>query len=180
MTAPNTGAPPDPFEFMRLLWALDHALQSRSKRMLSSLGVTGPQRLVIRAVGRQPGMSAGELAALLHLHPSTLTGVLSRLVEHRLLDRAGDPADSRRALFRLTARGRRVNRVNAGTVEGAVRRVIGGQSAGRVAAAAEILSALGAALATPRARRARGKGRSPGNGAARARRAARHRNLRAV
>jgi DNA-binding MarR family transcriptional regulator len=181
VTAANTGAPTnDPFEFMRLLWALDHALQSRSKRMLSSLGVTGPQRLVIRAVGRRPGMSAGELAELLHLHPSTLTGVLSRLVEHRLLDRAGDPADSRRALFRLTARGRRVNRVNSGTVEGAVRRVIGGRSAGRVAAAAEILSALGTALATPRARRARDKGRPPGNGATRARRAAKHRNVRAV
>jgi DNA-binding MarR family transcriptional regulator len=178
VTAPNSGAPPDPFEFMRLLWALDHALQSRSKRMWSSLGVTGPQRLVIRAVGRQPGMSAGELAALLHLHPSTLTGVLSRLVDHRLLNRVGDPADSRRALFRLTARGQRVNRVNAGTIEGAIRRVIGGQSAGRVAIAAEILSDLGTALAAPRARR--DGGRNPESGAARARRAAKHRNVRAV
>ena len=37
-------------EFMRVLWAVDHALQSTSKWMEVRLGVTGPQRLVIRIV----------------------------------------------------------------------------------------------------------------------------------
>jgi hypothetical protein len=134
---------------MRILWALDHALQSRSKRMLATLGVTGPQRLVIGAVGRAPGISAGELAGLLHLHPSTLTGVLSRLVGRRLLERTGDPADSRRALFRLTPRGRGVNGVSSGTVEGAVRRVVRHMPPARVAAAVAVLGALGAALTVP-------------------------------
>ena len=64
---------------MRLLWAVDHGLQRRSKRMAATLGVTGPQRLVIRIVGRFPGISAGRLASILHLHPSTLTGILRRL-----------------------------------------------------------------------------------------------------
>lgn len=142
----------DPLEFMRLLWALDHALQSRSKRMHLELGITGPQRLVIRAVGRRPGISAGALADLLHLHPSTLTGVLGRLVGQRLLSRSHDPADSRRALFHLTARGRKLNRVDAGTVEGAVRRVVSRQPASRLSAAAEILAALGRALSAPETR----------------------------
>jgi hypothetical protein len=31
-------------EFMRLLWAIDHGLQRRSKQLASTLGVTGPQR----------------------------------------------------------------------------------------------------------------------------------------
>ena len=35
-------------DFMRLLWAVDHALQSTSKRMESTFGLTGPQRLVVR------------------------------------------------------------------------------------------------------------------------------------
>ena len=65
-------------EFMRTLWALDHALQSASKRMESRLRVTAPQRLVVRIVGRYPGVSAGELSEILHLHPSTLTGILGR------------------------------------------------------------------------------------------------------
>ena len=51
--------------FMQLLWELHHNLQARSKRMESTHGVTGPQRLVLRLVARYPGMSAGELAALL-------------------------------------------------------------------------------------------------------------------
>ena len=38
-------------EFMRVLWAVDHALQSTSKWMEVRLGVTGPQRLVIRMIG---------------------------------------------------------------------------------------------------------------------------------
>src|ERR1700761_877276 len=79
-------------EFMRLLWAVDHALQSNSKRMETALGVTGPQRLVIRLVGQRPGISAGELAELLHVHPSTLTGILSRLEQRGAVVRKPDPA----------------------------------------------------------------------------------------
>jgi DNA-binding MarR family transcriptional regulator len=141
---------PDAFEFMRLLWALDHALQTRSKRMLATVGVTGPQRLVLRAVGRNPGISAGEVAAVLHLHPSTLTGVLSRLVERGLLLRAGDPLDSRRALFRLTARGRKADRLDHGTVESAIQRVLAREPRSRVAAAARVLAAIGTELTDTR------------------------------
>jgi len=49
-------------EFMKLLWAVDHGLQSISKHMESRFGITGPQRLVVRIVGRFPGISAGALA----------------------------------------------------------------------------------------------------------------------
>src|SRR5262245_19404785 len=77
-------------EFMRLLWAVDHTLSSASKRMDAAIGVTGPQRLVIRIVGRYPGISAGDVAALMHVHPSTLTGVLSRLERRGSLKRKVD------------------------------------------------------------------------------------------
>jgi MarR family transcriptional regulator, organic hydroperoxide resistance regulator len=111
-------------DFMRALWALDHALQSASKRMEATRGVTAPQRLVVRIVGRFPGISAGEVADILHLHPSTLTGVLKRLEERGLLERRPDPADGRRALLLLTAGGRRMDRLRDGTVEAAVRRAL--------------------------------------------------------
>jgi len=48
-------------EFMKQLWAVDHGLQSVSKRMEARFGITGPQRLVVRIVGRFPGISAGAL-----------------------------------------------------------------------------------------------------------------------
>src|SRR5512140_2316778 len=111
-------------DFMRALWALDHALQSASKRMEARRGVTAPQRLVVRIVGRFPGISAGEIAEILHLHPSTLTGVLRRLEDRGLLARRPDPADRRRALLQLTARGRGLDRLRDGTVEASVRRAL--------------------------------------------------------
>jgi DNA-binding MarR family transcriptional regulator len=94
--------------------------------MAREIGVTGPQRLVLRVVGLYPGISAGEAAALLHVHPSTLTGVLKRLVAQRLLARVPDPADRRRAVLRLTARGVRANAVGSGTVEVAVAEALDG------------------------------------------------------
>lgn len=111
-------------DFLRALWALDHALQSASKRMETTLGVTGPQRFVIRMIGRFPGISAGEVSELLHVHPSTLTGVLKRLEQRGLVVRRSDPADARRALLELTAKGRRTDATRSGTVEGAARKAL--------------------------------------------------------
>jgi DNA-binding MarR family transcriptional regulator len=111
-------------DFMRLLWAVDHGLQSISKRLEGSVGVTGPQRLVIRIVGQFPGISAGDLANILHIHPSTLTGVLKRLVTRGQVARRSDPQDARRAQFALTPPGQRLNRMRAGTVEAAVLRAL--------------------------------------------------------
>jgi MarR family transcriptional regulator, organic hydroperoxide resistance regulator len=107
--------------FMRVLWATVHALQKTSKRMSRSLGVTGPQRLVIRVVGLAPGISAGGLARILHLHPSTLTGVLKRLESQRLVSRVQHAGDGRRAFLRLTVAGQRLDAATAGTVEATVR-----------------------------------------------------------
>ena len=111
---------PDVLDFMQLLWAVVHGLERSSKGMAADLGVTGPQRLVLRVVGLFPGVSAGDLAAVLHVHPSTLTGVLQRLVAQRMLVRLAAPRDRRRAVLRLTPRGAGVNAKRRGTIEAAV------------------------------------------------------------
>lgn len=133
-------------DFMRLLWAVDHALQSMSKRMETSLGVTGPQRLVIRIVGRFPGISAGELASVLHIHPSTLTGILKRLESRGILERSPDPGDARKALFALTKKGTDVDALRIGTVETTVRKSLSKLPPRKVAAAREVLGSLSSAL----------------------------------
>ena len=107
-------------DFMRLLWSIEHGLQRMSKRMESDLGITGPQRLVLRVVGQFPDVSAGELAHIVRLHPSTITGILQRLVARKLLERRRDPGDSRRARLRLRPAARPYTRVATGTVEKAV------------------------------------------------------------
>ena len=108
-------------QFMRVLWATVHGLQKTSKHMNRSLGVTGPQRLVIRVVGLAPGISAGGLARILHLHPSTLTGVLKRLESQRFVSRVPHARDGRRAVLKLTSAGQRLNAATAGTVEATIR-----------------------------------------------------------
>ena len=148
-SAPASLDLPDVLEFMQLLWAVGHGLEKTSKRMSGEIGVTGPQRLVLRVVGLFPGMSAGDLASVLHVHPSTLTGVLQRLVDQRLLARADDPDDRRRAVLRLTPKGARANAVRRGTVETAVAEALSGVSARDRAAARRVLERVARYLAEP-------------------------------
>jgi DNA-binding MarR family transcriptional regulator len=127
---------------MQKLWDLVHALNVRSKRMTKVLGVTGPQRLVLRILGRSPSLTARELAETLGIHPSTLTGVLSRLEARGMLGRRTDEVDRRRVRFRLTARGARIDRERKGTVEAAVKRALGRADARVVDRTAEMFELL--------------------------------------
>lgn len=131
---------------MQQLWELTHALQVASKRMARTVGVTGPQRLVLRVVGQVPGISARDLASTLGLHPSTLTGVLDRLERQRFLVRTIDPADRRRARFDLTAKGRTVDASRKGTVEAAVKRALSRATASSIAGTRKMLALLVAEL----------------------------------
>jgi DNA-binding MarR family transcriptional regulator len=152
---------PDVLQFMQVLWAVVHGLQSTSKRMTAAFGVTGPQRLVLRVLGLFPNMSAGDLAAVLHVHPSTLTGVLQRLIAQRWLLRVEDPRDRRRAMLRLTARGGRVNAVDAGTVESAVAEALALVSDRDRAATMRVLEGLAGALRTTAGAAGRAPSRRP-------------------
>ncbi|MBI2895741.1 MAG: MarR family transcriptional regulator [Deltaproteobacteria bacterium] len=125
---------------MRLIWGLGHLLERTSKRMKASKGLTGPQRLVIRLVGRFPGIPPGRLAELMLVHPSTLSGVLRRLERKKLLERRRDPNDARRSLLGLTAAGRALDSPSPFTVEAAVERVLAGSHPSHVESAKAILS----------------------------------------
>lgn len=143
---PDVEALPDVLQFMKLLWAVVHGLETTSKRMAAAIGVTGAQRLVLRVVGLFPGLSAGELSDILHVHPSTLTGILQRLIDQGLLARVDDARDRRRAVLRLTRRGADANRTQAGTVEHAIARALKGVPAGDRAATRRVLQRIAAHL----------------------------------
>jgi MarR family transcriptional regulator, organic hydroperoxide resistance regulator len=136
----------DVLRFMRLIWAIDHELERVSKRMEARLGLTIPQRLSLLLIGRNPGILASELAAVLHLHRGTLSGVLRRLEAAGFITRTVDTSDARRAGLTLTGAGRRVNRRRAGTFEDAVRRVLGSTLAGERDAAERVLVRLAGEL----------------------------------
>lgn len=135
-------------DFMRLIWAVDHGLQRVSKRMETTLGVTGPQRFVIRIVGRFPGIPAGHLAGLLHVHPSTLTGILKRLERRGLVRRRSDARDGRRSLLGLTDRGRLFDVETEGTVEAAIQQTLDRTPAEKIQAARDVLVSIAEGLSS--------------------------------
>jgi DNA-binding MarR family transcriptional regulator len=147
-TVPTKPPADDEFEldpildFMRLLWSIEHGLQRMSKRMESDIGITGPQRMVLRVVGQYPGLSASELAHIVRLHPSTITGILQRLVARGLLERQSDPSDTRRARLRLKPSALVHTRSSRGTVERAVREALDRAGAANVRAARRVLTEI--------------------------------------
>lgn len=173
MRAPPSSDPNNPgslgpvLDFMRRLWAVDHALHSLSKRMETRMGLTGPQRLVVRIVGRFPGINAGQLAGILHVHPSTLTGVLARLEDRGLVTRRADPTDLRRALFTLTARGRGLDQPRSGTVEAALESTLAALPERNIRIAEQVLAQIADALALDLPLQAR-NGKTTSRGAPRA------------
>jgi DNA-binding MarR family transcriptional regulator len=136
--------------FLRELWALDHALQKRSKRMARELGVTGPQRLALRLVSRFPGLPAGRLARLLQLHPSTVTGVVKRLARRGLIVRRTDGPDRRRSLLQITPAGLALLGRRQPTIESAVQAALGTLRPIEVAMAIKALGAVAASLESAR------------------------------
>jgi DNA-binding MarR family transcriptional regulator len=133
-------------EFMRLLWAIDHELQMASKRMRQTLGVTGPQRLAIRVIDRLPDGSAQAVAGALHLHKSTVTGILQRLEKQGLVKRQMDPNDGRRVRLRLTGKGQRISAERSQTIEAAVQLALSRVTHEKLDAAREVLSGVAEAL----------------------------------
>jgi MarR family transcriptional regulator, organic hydroperoxide resistance regulator len=145
----GSGAAPElgeVLDFLRVIWAVDHGLHRASKRAELELGVTGPQRLVLRIAGRFPGIPAGHLAELLHLHPSTLTGVLQRLEAQGLLRRRVDPRDARRSLLGLTEKGRRFDLRTAGAEETAIAATLARTAPEKLKAAREVLESISSIL----------------------------------
>jgi DNA-binding MarR family transcriptional regulator len=133
-------------DFMRLLWSVEHGLQSTSKRMEATLGITGPQRLVLRIVTERPGLSAGEVARIVHLHPSTITGILQRLVRKGLLRRERDRRDSRRVRLYPRPAAKGFVPASATTVESAVTRALADIPKDRVRHARGVLAAIAKSL----------------------------------
>jgi DNA-binding MarR family transcriptional regulator len=127
--------------FLQVIWRLEHAVERASKRMEDTLGISGPQRFALRLIGRNPGVGAGELAVAMHLHPSTVTGMIQRLEGRGYVKRIAHPTDGRRMHLHLTAAGVRLTRARP-TVEHAVRATLAQSPAAKQRAATEVLERL--------------------------------------
>lgn len=133
-------------DLLPLLWEAGHALQAMSRRMERTLGVSGPQRLVLREVARQPGIAPGELAGVLGIHPSTVTGLVDRLEQLDYVVRLRDEDDRRSVRLSATDAGRELLGREAVTIESVVREVSARVPAEQRRAAADFLREVSSSL----------------------------------
>jgi DNA-binding MarR family transcriptional regulator len=86
---------------------LVRALSGSSRAVVSRTGLSGAQLFILRQLATADGpLSVNELAERTLTHQSTVSGVLHRLVERRLVTRSPAADDARRVAISLTARGR--------------------------------------------------------------------------
>lgn len=95
-------------ELVDALLDVSRALVGVAARSLAGVDVTLPQYRAVVVVGSRPGMSVGDLAVALDIHPTTATRMCDRLVAKRLLRRVQAAEDRRAVELHLTAAGRRL------------------------------------------------------------------------
>jgi MarR family transcriptional regulator, organic hydroperoxide resistance regulator len=88
------------------LYAASNVLTRAYRSLLEPLGLTYPQFVVMMALWEKDGVSITYLAACTKLGMPTMTPLLRRLEEKKLLQRKDSPADDRQKLIRLTTEGR--------------------------------------------------------------------------
>jgi DNA-binding MarR family transcriptional regulator len=82
-------------------------LRESSRLAERRLGLSGAQLFVLHTLADHPGTSVNELAALTHTHQSSVSAVITRLVEQGLVQRAASGSDGRRVELTLSSHGRR-------------------------------------------------------------------------
>jgi DNA-binding MarR family transcriptional regulator len=82
------------------------SLRVSSRALEKELGLSGAQLFVLQKLAGGPASSIGDLAARTLTDQSSVSVVVSRLVEKKLVSRSPSKADARRAEIALTTKGK--------------------------------------------------------------------------
>lgn len=93
---------------MQSLRRIVKALEDYSRSVERKFDLTGPQLWALWELGRKGPLSLKLLSAHMHLDPSTVVGVIDRLVAKDLVERKPDPLDRRRISLCPTAKGQSI------------------------------------------------------------------------
>jgi DNA-binding MarR family transcriptional regulator len=93
-------------EILDALRRIVRVLRESSRAAEHRVGLSGAQLFVMSALKREPQLSINELAARTRTHQSTVSVVVSRLVERGLVAREASAADGRKLVLKLTRLGR--------------------------------------------------------------------------
>ncbi|SNT10688.1 MarR family winged helix-turn-helix transcriptional regulator [Sphingopyxis indica] len=88
------------------LYAASNLLGRLYRPILSELGLTYPQYLVMLVLWKETPQTVGSLGHKLYLDSGTLTPLLKRMEQAGLISRVRDTGDERRVLIELTTAGR--------------------------------------------------------------------------
>lgn len=88
------------------LYGAAHAFTRAYKPLLSPLGLTYPQYIVMMALWQEDGIPVKSLGEQLGLDSGTLSPLLKRLEQVGYVERKRDVADERQVFISLTERGR--------------------------------------------------------------------------
>lgn len=107
-----TGSPPDPAvtRAVDAIRRILRAVRRSARRAERELGLSGAQLFVLQQLSARPANSLNDLAERTHTHQSSVSVVVRRLVERKLVTRTRAAADSRRIELGLSAAGRAVLR----------------------------------------------------------------------
>ena len=101
--------PPQIFlPLMRELSRTYQAFEVYSSAHVRSLGLTPAQFDIVATLGNTAGMTTRELGERTLITKGTLTGVVDRLVDKKLVRRSALPSDGRCQIVQLTAQGKKL------------------------------------------------------------------------
>jgi DNA-binding MarR family transcriptional regulator len=127
---------------------LIHALQKATHGVALYLarhdaqGITQGEAHILSLLAQSHPRTVGELHEGLAHKRSTLTSILDRLVDRRLVTREPSPADRRTFLVDLTAEGKRVARATLGLLSGLEDQALAGISERDLAGFLKVVQAL--------------------------------------
>jgi MarR family 2-MHQ and catechol resistance regulon transcriptional repressor len=93
---------------MRELSRTYQAFEVYSSAHVRSLGLTPAQFDIVATLGNTAGMTTRELGERTLITKGTLTGVVDRLVDKKLVRRSALPSDGRCQIVQLTAQGKKL------------------------------------------------------------------------
>src|SRR5262245_44990216 len=100
---------PDPTrEVLDAIRRIVQTLRESSRKAERRAGLSGAQLFVLHKLAEHPGSSVNELAAHTYTHQSSVSAVVTRLVEQGLVQRAASARDGRRLELTLSPQGRRM------------------------------------------------------------------------
>ena len=88
-----------------LVYSTNLALNQLYRKLLTPLGLTYPQYLVMLLLWEKDGLTVSEIGEKLFLESSTLTPLLKKLQSNGIVNRERSTKDERQVIISLTAQG---------------------------------------------------------------------------